>query len=99
MIIFVLVEAFCYNYWYDSVFIIILLQGAQLQYRCNQQVAELKRQEQQMNRMREKLSQLSDRNKDRGMCESHMSCSYIALCWMTSPCTSFEVCNVTVNEL
>ncbi|XP_056316603.1 afadin- and alpha-actinin-binding protein [Danio aesculapii] len=40
---------------------------ARLQSRCNQQGAELKRKEQQTNRMKEKLPQLTDRQKHRGV--------------------------------
>ncbi|KAL1281691.1 hypothetical protein QQF64_000494 [Cirrhinus molitorella] len=40
---------------------------ARLQSRCNQQGAELKRREQNINRMKEKLSQLTDRHKHRGV--------------------------------
>ncbi|XP_077057444.1 afadin- and alpha-actinin-binding protein B isoform X2 [Siphateles boraxobius] len=43
---------------------------ARLQCRCHQQGAELKRREQNISRMREKLSQLSDRHKQRGVCET-----------------------------
>ncbi|KAI3352883.1 hypothetical protein L3Q82_019462, partial [Scortum barcoo] len=39
-----------------------------LQLRCNQQEAELKRREQQSNRMKERLSQLTDRRKEKGPC-------------------------------
>ncbi|XP_026159652.1 afadin- and alpha-actinin-binding protein [Mastacembelus armatus] len=37
-----------------------------LQLRCNQQEAELRRREQQSNRLKERLSQLADRHRDKG---------------------------------
>lgn len=50
-----------------------LCECARLQSRCNQQVMELKRREQHTNRMREKLSQLTDRQKYRNSCEISLS--------------------------
>ncbi|KAG7316089.1 hypothetical protein KOW79_020955 [Hemibagrus wyckioides] len=41
--------------------------NSRLQSRCNQQALELKRREQLVNRMREKLSQFTDRHRDRGV--------------------------------
>ncbi|XP_060716505.1 afadin- and alpha-actinin-binding protein [Tachysurus vachellii] len=40
---------------------------SKLQSRCNQQALELKRREQLVNRMKEKLSQFTDRHRDRGL--------------------------------
>ncbi|TSK18089.1 Afadin- and alpha-actinin-binding protein B [Bagarius yarrelli] len=40
---------------------------SRLQSRCNQQAGELKRREQLISRMREKLSQFTDRHRDRGV--------------------------------
>ncbi|XP_019744705.1 afadin- and alpha-actinin-binding protein isoform X2 [Hippocampus comes] len=42
------------------------LRSARLQLRVNQHEAELRRKEQQNNRMKERLTQLSDRNKEKG---------------------------------
>lgn len=50
---------------FDSIF----CQSARLQLRVTQHEAELRRKEQQNNRMKERLTQLSDRNKEKGPCE------------------------------
>ncbi|KAI4877513.1 hypothetical protein NFI96_004946, partial [Prochilodus magdalenae] len=42
------------------------IHNVKLQSRFNQQGAELRRKEQHTNRMREKLSQFTDRHRDRG---------------------------------
>ncbi len=63
----------------------VCVQCARLQGRCHQQGAELKRREQQIQRMREKLSQLTDRHKPRGVCETVwlmlIHYHYCSQCW------------------
>lgn len=46
-------------------------QCTHLQLRCNQQEAELRRREQHSNRLKERLSQLPDRHREKGPCETH----------------------------
>lgn len=47
-------------------------QCTRLQLRCNQQEAELRRREQHSNKLKEKVSQLTDRHREKGPCETHI---------------------------
>ncbi|KAM7390921.1 hypothetical protein PAMA_008902 [Pampus argenteus] len=46
------------------------IKSTRLQLRCNQQDAELRRREQHSNRLKERLSQLTDRHKEKGPCHT-----------------------------
>ncbi|XP_076001671.1 afadin- and alpha-actinin-binding protein isoform X1 [Genypterus blacodes] len=66
-----------------------------LQVRCNQQEAELRRREQHGNRLKERLSQLTDRHRDKGPCELLLklinSCTTIC-CYVNLLLTCHFIC-------
>lgn len=55
-----------------------------LQLRCNQQDAELRRRELHSNRLKERLSQLTDRHKEKGHCETPSVLCLLLTYWQHS---------------